>query len=125
LDCSDAWSGNESTAQFIAWHWQGPGEAWLCAAVNYAPQPGQCFVQLPLPDLAGRLLRFEDLLGDAVYDRLGDDLLQRGLYLTCRPGAATLFEVSPPSRARAEWANERHPPPALQPSARLRNGTAS
>jgi len=104
LDCSDAWSGNESTAQFIAWHWQGPGEAWLCAAVNYAPQPGQCFVQLPLPDLAGRLLRFEDLLGDAVYDRLGDDLLQRGLYLDLPAWGYHLFEVSglPLAAARAE-----------------------
>ena len=40
LDCSDAWPGNGSSGQFIAWQWQGPGEAWLCAAVNYAPQPG-------------------------------------------------------------------------------------
>ena len=104
LDCSDAWSGNDSTAQFIAWRWQGAGGAWLCAAVNYAPQPGQCFVQLPLPELAGRLLRFEDLLGDAVYDRLGDDLLQRGLYLDLPAWGYHLFEVSglPLAAARAE-----------------------
>jgi glycosidase len=94
LDCEDAWPGNASTRQFIAWHWQGPGKACLCAAVNYAPQPGQCFVRLPLPELAGRTLRFEDLLGEAVYERPGDDLLQRGLYLDLPRWGHHLFEVS-------------------------------
>jgi hypothetical protein len=94
LDCHDAWPGNGSAAQFIAWQWQGPGEAWLCAAVNYAPQPGQCFVQLPLPELAGRLLRFKDLLGPSEYQRLGDDLLQRGLYLDLPAWGHHLFELS-------------------------------
>jgi glycosidase len=93
LDCADAWPGNGSTGQFIAWRWQGPGEAWLCAAVNYAPQPGQCFVQMPEPELAGRRLHFKDLLGDAGYERPGDDLLQRGLYLDLPAWGCHLFEV--------------------------------
>ena len=95
LECSEAWDGNASSGQFIAWHWQGPGEAWLCAAVNYAPQPGQCFVRLPLPQLAGRTLCFKDLLGPAEYQRSGDDLLQRGLYLDLPPWGHHLFELSP------------------------------
>jgi Alpha amylase, catalytic domain len=94
LDTCPAWHGNASTAQFIAWQWQGPGEAWLCAAVNYAAAPGQCFVPLMRPGIAGRTLRFRDLLGDAVYDRPGDDLLQRGLYLDLLPWGHHLFEVS-------------------------------
>jgi hypothetical protein len=93
LDCADAWPGNGSSTQFIAWHWQGPGEAWLCAVVNYAPQPGQCFVRLPFAELAGRTLRFKDLLGDAVYGRPGGDLLQRGLYLDLPAWGYHLFEV--------------------------------
>jgi len=94
LDCRDAWPGNGSTGQFIAWQWQGPGEAWLCAAVNYAPQPGQCFVKLPNPELAGRLLRFKDLLGTSEFERPGDDLLHRGLYLDLPAWGHHLFELS-------------------------------
>ncbi len=94
-DCSDAWPGNASAGQFIAWLWQGAGDAWLCAAVNYAPQQGQCFVRLTMPELAGRTLRFKDLLGPAVHDRPGDDLLRRGLYLDLPPWGHHLFEVTP------------------------------
>ncbi len=98
LDCAGAWDGNPSHAQFIAWRWQGAdpreGAAWLCAAVNYAPQPGQCFVRLGDGGLAGRDHRFRDLLGDAVYDRAGDDLLARGLYLDLPAWGHHLFEVN-------------------------------
>ncbi len=62
--------------------------------MNYAPQPGQCFVRLPVPQLAGRTLRFKDLLGAGrVRPRSGDDLLQRGLYLDLPAWGHHLFEV--------------------------------
>jgi glycosidase len=93
LECTPAWPGNASDGQYIAWCWQDAGERWLCAAVNYAAQPGQCFVRLPMPRLAGRTLRFKDLLGPAEYERAGDDLLQRGLYLDLPPWGHHLFEV--------------------------------
>ncbi len=104
LDCSQAWPGNASAAQFIAWHWQGPDERCLCAAVNYAAQPGQCFVHLPLPPQAGARLGLKDLLGDAVYERPADDLLQRGLYLDLPAWGHHLFElhVLPAAAAQAE-----------------------
>jgi glycosidase len=94
LECTPAWPGNDSHGQFIAWCWQDGGERWLCAAVNFAPQPGQCFVRLALPQLAGRTLRLTDLLGPAEYERAGDDLLQRGLYLDLPPWGYHLFEAS-------------------------------
>ncbi len=93
LDCVEAWGGNPSVQQFIAWRWQLAGAPALCVAVNYAPQQGQCYVRLPWPELAGRRLRFCDLLSDAVYDRTGDDLLARGLYLDLPPWGHHVFEV--------------------------------
>lgn len=93
LECTPAWPGNASSGQFIAWCWRAAGERWLCAAVNFAAQPGQCFVRLPMPQLAGRTLRFCDLLAAIEYDRAGDDLLQRGLYLDLPPWGHHLFEV--------------------------------
>ena len=93
LDCGEAWSGNPSVQQFIAWSWELPGAPRLCAAVNYAAQSGQCFVRLPWPDLAGRGWRLRDLLGDAVYERPGDDLLARGLYLDLPPWGHHVFAL--------------------------------
>ena len=101
LECASAWPDNASDGQFIAWRWQGPGDAWLCAAVNYAPQPGQCFVRLPWPELAGRNHRLRDLLGAAVYDRPGDDLVARGLYLDLPAWGHHLFEVTVQAEAAA------------------------
>jgi len=93
LECTPAWPGNASHGQYIAWCWQDAGERWLCAAVNFAALPGQCFVRLPMPQLAGRTLRFRDLLAPVEYERPGDDLLQRGLYLDLPPWGHHLFEV--------------------------------
>lgn len=93
LDCHEAWNGNPSAQQFIAWCWQLPGEPAVCVAVNYAPQQGQCYVRLPWPELAGRDWRLRDLLSDAVYERPGDDLLSRGLYLDLPPWGHHVFAV--------------------------------
>lgn len=93
LECHAAWDGNRSAEQFIAWRWDGVQGERLCAAVNYAPQQGQCFVRPPWADLAGRTWRLHDLLGDAVYDRAGDDLLARGLYLDLPPWGQHLFTL--------------------------------
>jgi hypothetical protein len=53
-------------------------------------------VRLPFPDLAGRPVRLEDRLGPARYDRAGDDLLSRGLYLDVGAWTYHLFEVIVP-----------------------------
>ena len=93
LNCRSAWDGNATLDQWIAWSWTGAGERWFCAATNYAPQPGQCYVPLPWPGLAGRRWRLRDLLSDAVYDRDGDELLQRGLYLDLPAWGHHLFAL--------------------------------
>jgi hypothetical protein len=63
-------------------------------AVNYNGNQGQCCVRLPYPDLAGRSVRIQDLLGPAVYDREGSDLASRGLYLDMPPWGYHVFEVT-------------------------------
>jgi hypothetical protein len=49
--------------------------------VNHAPNQSQCYVRLPFTDLANSGWRLQDLIGDASYDREGDDLQAQGLYL--------------------------------------------
>src|SRR5262249_32118004 len=80
LECSPAWDGNWTSDCFIAWLWQRPGVRRL-VAVNYAANQSQCYVRLALPDLANRGFRFRDAMGDASYDRDGNKLASRGLFL--------------------------------------------
>ena len=92
-DCLPAWDGNDSAGEFIAFDWEGAAGERVLAAVNFAPRRSQCFVRLPLPQMAGGVVRLRDLLGTAVYDRPGDDLLARGLFLDLAPWGHHVFEV--------------------------------
>jgi hypothetical protein len=93
LRCTPAWDGNPTAGDFIAWCWQGDGPAWLCVAVNYSAHAGQCFVRLPAERLSGPRHRFIDRLGGFAYDRPGDDLRERGLYLDLPAWGHHLIEV--------------------------------
>ena len=81
LECIPAWEGNWTVDCFIAFAWQGPDGERLLVTVNYAPNQSQCYVRLPFADLGNGLWRLTDLLGGAGYDREGNDLQARGLYL--------------------------------------------
>ena len=93
LECVPAWEGNGSVEGFVAFAWEAAGER-LLVAVNQSPHQGQCFVRLPFGDLAGRAWRLADGLGPDTYDREGDDLTARGLYVDARPWQASAFSVS-------------------------------
>lgn len=81
LECHQAWHGNWTWENFLCYLWTAEGSDPVLAAVNFAGHHSQCFVPLPLAQLAGRDWRLEDRLGEAEYLRSGDDLLDRGLYL--------------------------------------------
>jgi hypothetical protein len=93
LDCVPAWDGNGSSDCFIAYAWQDAGGERLLVAVNYAPHHSQCYVRLPFLDLGGGRWRLQDLVGDAAYDRDGNDLQSRGLYLDVPPWQSHVFEM--------------------------------
>jgi hypothetical protein len=94
LECVPAWEGNWTFDCFIALAWQDPGGERLVVAVNYAPNQSQCHVRLPLADIAGSQWRFQDLIGTATYDRNGDDLQLRGLFLDMSPWQAAVFSLT-------------------------------
>jgi len=93
LECSPAWDGNGSADNFLAFAWQEPSESRLLVTVNYSPNQGQCYVRVPFGDLAGQSVRFQDLMGPAVYDREGNDVTSRGLYLDVGPWSFHVFDV--------------------------------
>jgi hypothetical protein len=94
LECAPAWEGNWTRDCFLGFAWQGPEGARLLVTVNYAPNQSQCYVQLPFNNLGGTTWRLEDLMGTAVYDRDGDDLQSRGLYLDEPPWRASVFSLT-------------------------------
>ena len=80
--------------RFIAFSWDGGGRR-LLGTVNYGPTQGQCYVRLPFADLPGRALQLRDLMSPTtVYDRPGDQLAGRGLYLDMPAWGYHLFEIT-------------------------------
>lgn len=94
LDCAPAWDGNWTWDCFIAWCWQDARGQRMLIAVNYAANQSQCYVRLPWPDLAGRAVQLNDLLGPDRYGREGNDLISRGLFLDLPPWGRNVFTVS-------------------------------
>lgn len=87
-----AWESNTSWEDFIAHTWQADGER-IVVVVNYAPHPSQCHLALPFPEIKGRSVQFQDLLGPASYVRDGNELLARGLYLDLQPWSYHVFHI--------------------------------
>jgi glycosidase len=93
LGCRPAWEGNGSWDDFIAYSWRGPGGERMLIAVNYAPHPSQCYLDLPFPEIKDASVQLEDSLGSACYVRDGNELLERGLYLDMPAWSCHAFDV--------------------------------
>ncbi len=94
LQCVPAWESNWTWECFVAFAWEGSDGKRLLVVVNYAPNQSQCYVRLPLADLAGYQWRLQDRMGSALYDRDGTDLQSRGLFLDMSPWQAAVFSWS-------------------------------
>jgi len=93
LECASAWEGNWTSDCFLAFAWKGPGEELLLAVVNYASHQSQCYIRLPFANLGNSQWRLQDQMGTATYDRGGDDLQSRGLYLDIAPWCYHVFSL--------------------------------
>lgn len=81
LECAPAWHDNWTWNSFVAFVWCGRDGSRLLVVVNLAPHRSQCHVQLPFADLGGGQFRLVDLINAAVYDRVGDQLAGKGLFV--------------------------------------------
>lgn len=93
LNCIPAWEGNHTHHLFIAFGWEDSNGLRALVTINYSPHSGQCFVHLPFDELNGNIFRLKDLMSEAVYDRDGDDLSHRGLYLDLPPWGNHVFGI--------------------------------
>lgn len=94
LNAVPAWEGNDTWSAFINFGWEGGDGKRMLVVVNYSSHDSQCFVHLPYSDLPGKSVRFTDIMGNALYDRDGNDLLSRGLFLDIPAWGYHVFEVS-------------------------------
>ena len=81
LEVHPAWDGNPTWDRFLAFAWEGGADQRLLVTVNYGPTQGQCCVDLPFNEFSRNKVTLKDLMSEALYEREGDDLLNRGLYL--------------------------------------------
>jgi hypothetical protein len=101
LECAPAWEDNWTWDCFLAFAWQNHHGDRLLVTVNYAPNQSQCYVRLPFTDLGNDQWRFADLLGNATYDRKGNDLQAHGLYIDDIPWKASVFSLTRQSASAA------------------------
>ncbi len=96
LECRPAWDGNPTWERFLSFSWEYQGGRKLLVIVNYGATQGQCYVRLPVAGLRGRRVILHDLMSPARYERDGDELISRGLYLDMPAWGYHVFEVTSP-----------------------------
>jgi Alpha amylase, catalytic domain len=94
LDCVPASDDDPTFADYVAWCWRSSGATCWIVAVNLCADAARCFIRLPDDEFRAASVRLEDRFSGATYDRDGDDLVERGLYID-RPGwGFHVFEVT-------------------------------
>lgn len=104
-----AWDGNPTWNNFICFSWHDEKGHCLLAAINYAPTQGQCYVRIDLDLLSGQSFRLSNLRGPDSYERCGDELKTRGLYLDMPAWGHQLFELLPMQKTTATRARRAGP----------------
>lgn len=92
LDSLEAWPGNPTHRNFIAFLIEHPLEN-LVVCVNYAPYCGQCFVRIPEREWLSGKIRFTDKLSHERLVRSTGDLRERGLFLDCEGWQCHIFSI--------------------------------
>ncbi|MFL6353402.1 MAG: alpha-amylase family glycosyl hydrolase [Bryobacteraceae bacterium] len=94
LECTAAWDGNWTWDCFICFAWHSAGQTRSVVVVNYASNQSQCYLHCRFDEIKGKMIRLRDLMGAAVYDRHGDEICSRGLYLDLPAWGYHVFELT-------------------------------
>jgi hypothetical protein len=93
-EIAPAWDGNWTSDCFIAWTWQREDGERRLVVVNYAGNRSQCHVRIPFVDMIGTTVRLTDMIGADSFDRDGNDVVSRGLYLDLPPWGYHVFALT-------------------------------
>ena len=94
LECMPAWEGNWTWDCFLAFAWQGPGRRAAAGGGELRAQPEPVLRAAAVCRPRRWPVAAEDLIGDATYERDGNDLQARGLYLDEPPWSAHVFTLT-------------------------------
>jgi hypothetical protein len=93
LECRPAWESNSTNDAFLAFAWSSAAGGRRLVVVNYSSGRSQSFVRWPWSDDGWKTCRFTDVMGESVYERDGNDLANRGLYLDLQAWGYHVFQV--------------------------------
>lgn len=93
LECSPAWESNWTWDCFVSFAWKGIGNELAIVSVNFAPNSSQCYIRLPFLELIGKNWVLKDHLHEITYERSGDDLFSRGLFMDMSPWRCCVFFI--------------------------------
>ncbi|HPS36871.1 MAG TPA: hypothetical protein PLL75_04000, partial [Candidatus Omnitrophota bacterium] len=91
LTTRPAWDKNETYQGIISWLWQ-QGDQWKLVVINYSMIRAQAFVKLPQVLNEKFFIQFRDALTGKAYERAGEELAAKGLYVDLEPWQAHLFD---------------------------------
>ena len=95
LKVRPAWHDNPTWQNFIAHCWEAPKEGMRMTVINYAPHPGQCYIDVPLENLGGMAVEFRDLMGAAKYTRDVAGLSTKGMFFDLPAYGTHIFDITP------------------------------
>ena len=94
LDRRPAWDGNETFHHFLTYQWRDEEGRRAWVVVNFGPSQGQCFVEVGDSNFRGKMLMLRDQLSRAWYERDGNDLADRGLFVDMPAWGYHIFDVT-------------------------------
>lgn len=94
LHCAQAWESNFTHENYISFAWQNESDEKILVAVNYSKNRSQCYIKFPFNDLGTGTIFLHDLINDITYERSGEDLQSKGLYLDEPAWKSYVFTVS-------------------------------
>jgi len=95
LHVKPAWNDNQTWRDFLAFWWHEKAGGSRLVVVNYAPQNGQCYVEINLDEVSGSRIEFRDMLGEASYVRDKATLRSKGMYFDLPSYGIHIFDVNP------------------------------
>ncbi|HOW58429.1 MAG TPA: alpha-amylase family glycosyl hydrolase [Candidatus Omnitrophota bacterium] len=87
-----AWEKSQTYLGIMAWAWVH-GQNCKLVIINYSMLRTQGIIHLPEFLTRRFFVQFHDALTDKIYDRTGEELFQKGLYVDLQPWQAHLFDV--------------------------------
>jgi len=93
LEQLPAWAENGTWRNFIAYEWRSAEKQRLWIIVNYGPTAAQCYVRFADDSLRGTPHMLRDQMSRAWFERDGNELADKGLYVDLPAWGYYVFDV--------------------------------